>query len=99
MIGKRAAEEILYGRTYSSMEDFINKNKISNNFIMLIILAGCFNSLSNYSTIMTYNSYCIINNIIPDYNFRLSKNSNISFDIQNSSDVYMANVILGAKFL
>ena len=25
--------------------------------------------------------------------------SNISFDIQNSSDVYMANVILGAKFL
>ena len=33
MIGKRAAEEILYGRTYSSMEDFINKNKISNNFI------------------------------------------------------------------
>ena len=48
---------------------------------------------------MTYNSYCIINNIIPDYNFKLSKNSNISFDIQNSSDVYMANVILGAKFL
>lgn len=99
IIGKRAAEEILYGRTYSSIEDFINKNKISNNFIMLIILAGCFNSLSNYSTIMTYNSYCIINNIVPDYNFKLSKNSNISFDIKNSSDVYMANVILGAKFL
>lgn len=99
MIGKRTIEEILRRRAYNSIEDFINKNKINNNFTILIILAGCFNNLNNYNTIMAYNSYCIVNNIVPDYNFKLNKNSSISFDIKNSSDKYMANIILGAKFL
>lgn len=100
-LGEKAVQEIKDKKPYSSLADANERNagnKVRRNIVVSLILSGAFCMLEKKSIQQIYEEYLTMKKVEVNYEYELSKSSDIKFNIQGHDDFGIMKKMLGVDF-